>query len=118
MNKYSAKKTECATGHIHDSRMEASRCDDLTALTRLGSIQDLMQQPKFRVEINGKLMFTYIADFSWRQGDCQIVEDVKGMVLPIFNLKKKLVEATHPGVVITIWPPRKRKARKAKGKAK
>jgi len=114
VTKYRAIKTPCAGGHTHDSKAEAARCDDLRALEDMGHIVDLEFQPVFRVEINGKLMCKYIADFAWWKGEARIVEDVKGMTTPVFNLKKKLVEATHPGVVITLFPPRKRKARKAK----
>jgi hypothetical protein len=114
MTKYRAIKTLCAGGHTHDSKAEAARCDDLRALEDMGHIAELEHQPVFRVEINGKLICKYIADFAWWKGDARIVEDVKGMTTSVFNLKKKLVEATHPGVVITLYPPRKRKARKAK----
>lgn len=116
MNKYSAKKTVCAAQHLHDSKMEAARCDDLHVLLERGDISRLEQQPVFKVEINGKLICRYIADFAWHVGDCRVVEDVKGMLTPVFNLKKKMVEASHPGVVITIYPPRKRKTAKRKAK--
>lgn len=116
MSKYRAVKTPCLAGHIHASKAEAHRCDDLIALEDLGHIAELEHQPEFRVEINGKLICRYVADFAWWQGDARIVEDVKGMATPVFNLKKKLVEATHPGVVITVYPPKKRKARKPKVK--
>lgn len=112
--KYRAIKTLCAGGHTHDSKAEAARCDDLRALEDMGHIAELEFQPEFRVEINGKLMCRYVADFAWWKGDARIVEDVKGVCTPVFNLKKKLVEATHPGVVITLYPPKKRKPRKAK----
>lgn len=116
--KYKAKKTTCGSGHLHDSKLEAGRCDDLVALERAGQITDLEQQPLYKVEINGVLICKYIADHRYRMADSglQIVEDCKGLTTPVFNLKKKLVEATHPGVVITLYPPRKRKARKAKTK--
>lgn len=117
VSKYSAVKTVCAAGHKHDSKMEASRCDDLCALEHAGKIARLEQQPEFRVEINGKLVCRYVADFAWVTGDCRVIEDVKGVATPMFNLKRKLVEATHPGTVITVWPPKKRKARKSKAKA-
>lgn len=117
MTKYSAIRTVCAHGHTHDSKMEARRCEELTALEALGSISRLEQQPEFRVEINGKLICRYIADFAWFTNDCRIIEDVKGVTTPMFNLKRKLVEAAHPGTVITVWPPKKRKARKTKAKA-
>ena len=112
MTKYSAKKTHCGAGHMHDSKMEAKRCDDLTALEAAGKIDRLVQQPEFRVEINGKLMCRYVADFSWFTSDCQVVEDVKGVRTPMFNLKRKLVEASHPGTVITVYPPVVRKKRR------
>lgn len=112
--KYRAVKTPCAGGHIHDSKKEAARCDDLRALEDMGHIADLEHQPEFRVEIGGKLVCKYRADFSWWQGNARIVEDVKGMRTAVFNLKKKLVEATHPGIVITLYPPKARAKRRIK----
>ncbi|WP_380873621.1 hypothetical protein ACFB49_42730 [Sphingomonas sp. DBB INV C78] len=47
-NKFSAKKTACAHGHMHASKREALRCNDLHILQRAGQISDLKQQPKFR----------------------------------------------------------------------
>ncbi len=116
MSKYRAKKTRCAAGHMHDSMKEAAKCDDLCAQEERGEITHLVQQPAFTVEIDGVAVCTYKADFGYRMADSglPIVLDVKGMMTPLFRLKKKLVEATHPGVVITIWPPKIRKARKKK----
>lgn len=114
MTKYSAIRTVCASGHQHDSKMEAKRCDQLTALEEAGEIERLEQQPEFRVEINGILICRYIADFAWFTRDCRVIEDVKGVSTPVFNLKRKLVEAAHPGTVITVWPPKIRKKRKRK----
>jgi hypothetical protein len=110
--KYGAIRTVCGAGHKHDSKMEAKRCDQLTALEAAGEITRLEQQPEFRVEINGKLICRYVADFAWFTRECRIIEDVKGMATPMFNLKRKLVEASHPGTVITAWPPKVRKKRK------
>lgn len=112
VTKYHAKRTECGAGHMHDSGMESKRCDQLRALEDAGEIDRLEQQPEFRVEINGKLICRYVADFAWFTKDCRVIEDVKGTVTPVFNLKKKMVEAYHPGTVITIWPPKVRKKRK------
>ena len=116
MSKYGALKTDCGNGHRHDSRLEAGRCDALHILEAQGEIHRLELQPIFPVIINGKTVCKYVADFAWFTQDCRIVEDVKGMTTPIFNLKKKLVEASHPGTVITIWPPKIRKKRKSKAK--
>jgi hypothetical protein len=115
-NKFKAKPTECTAGHLHASMKEAARCVDLTALQACGKITHLTQQPTFQVTINGKPICKYIADFQYRMADSglPIVEDVKGVTTPVFNLKRKLVEASYPGTVITIFPPKVRKKRKAK----
>ena len=74
-----------------------------------GDITNLQMQPVFRCEINGKLICKYIADFTyveWKiegpegQLGRQVVEDVKGFKTPIYNLKKKLVQALYPGTSI------------------
>lgn len=117
MTKYAAKKTQCAAGHVHDSKAEARRCDDLHALEAKGDITRLEQQPAFEVRLNGNVICTYRADFSYFTSTCRIVEDVKGMLTPVYRLKKKLVEAAYPGTVITEFPPRKRKSRKARARA-
>lgn len=114
MSKYSAQKTDCANGHRHDSKLEASRCNDLHILQADGKISHLEMQPEFRVDINGKKVCTYRADFAYFVSTCRIVEDVKGVLTPVYRLKKKLVEAAHAGTVITEFPPRKaRKRRRA-----
>jgi hypothetical protein len=112
--KYGAKKTRCAADHLHDSKLEAGRCDQLSAMEGDGTITHLVQQPEFKCQIDGKLVCTYRADHGYRMADSglQIVEDTKGKTTPVFNLKKKLVEAIYPGTVITVWPPRIRKKRK------
>jgi len=114
MTKYRAIKTECLHGHTHDSKKEAARCNELHDLELDGAITDLRQQPSFAIDIGDSYICTYVADFEYRVQDCRIVEDVKGVLTPVFSIKRKLVEATHPGVVVTLYPPRKRKARKKK----
>lgn len=100
-NKYGARKTPCGAGHIHDSDKEARRCNELRLMERAGLIQRLEQQPKFPIEINGKHVCTYIADFAYFTKGERIIEDVKGHRTDVYILKKKLVEAAHPGVRIT-----------------
>jgi hypothetical protein len=112
--KYGAKKTLCARGHMHDSKLEAGRCDQLCALEDEGKITHLVQQPEFKCVIDGRHVCTYRADHGYRMADSglNIVEDTKGKLTAVFSLKKKLVEAIYPGIVIAIWPPRVRKKRK------
>jgi hypothetical protein len=114
LSKYKAQKTICGHGHTHDSKTEANRCDALHALQATGNISGLEQQPEFRVSVGDKHVCTYRADFAYFTASTRIVEDVKGVLTPVYRLKKKLVEAAHPGTVITEYPPRKRKARKVR----
>ncbi|MES2173865.1 MAG: DUF1064 domain-containing protein [Pseudomonadota bacterium] len=114
MQKYRAIKTDCDHGHNHDSKKEAARCNELHRLETDGEITGLRQQPSFAINIGDSYICTYVADFGYDIGGCRIVEDVKGVLTPVFALKRKLVEATHPGVVVTLYPPRKRKTRKKK----
>jgi len=114
--KYRAIRTECGGGHTHDSKIEAGRCDELREMEAKGEITHLTQQPAFTIRVNDVVICKYIADFGYRMADSglHIVADVKGMITPVFRLKQKLVEASYPGTVITLWPPRKKKARKAR----
>jgi hypothetical protein len=115
-NKFKAIPEECPRGHMHPSKKESARCAALCELETTGKITHLEQQPSYQVTVDGKPICKYVADFRYRMADSGllIVEDVKGVTTPIFNLKRKLVEATYPGTVISIYPPKKRKARKAK----
>lgn len=100
--KYNARRTPCSAGHIHASAAEQRRCDELRLLQRAGEITHLEQQPSFPISINGKHICTYKADFRYflKDGGGSVCEDVKGIALPMYRLKKKLVEASYPGVKI------------------
>ncbi|MGK2287303.1 DUF1064 domain-containing protein, partial [Pedomonas sp. V897] len=54
-SKYGNRKTPCGAGHMHDSKKEALRCNELRLLERAGRIQRLEQQPEFPITINGEL---------------------------------------------------------------
>jgi hypothetical protein len=81
------------------SKKEGKRYAELKLLAKAGEINALHVQPEFKVEINGRYVFTYIADFSYWQGDetggRMHYEDVKGVRTPVYRLKKKIVEAVH-----------------------
>lgn len=78
-----------------DSKREAARWHDLLALRGAGEISDLRRQPEFHCWINGQLVCRYIADFMWTNRDtgAVVIEDCKGMRLPLYRLKVKLVRA-------------------------
>lgn len=88
---------------MYDSKREAYRAQELDLLAQSGEITNLERQVKFPIEINGKKVFTYIADFTYtdKNGN-KVVEDVKGVRTAVFNLKKKCVEAYY-GITISIY---------------
>lgn len=105
MNKYRAKKTPCAHGHVHASRREANRCNELHLLERAGQITGLQQQPVFRFIINGKTVkmenghdAKLTADFSYVEKGRKVVEDSKGFVVRDFPLRWALAKALWPSV--------------------
>tara|TARA_R110000824_G_scaffold132271_12_gene294698 strand:+ start:252 stop:575 length:324 start_codon:yes stop_codon:yes gene_type:complete len=100
-SKYNAVKTE-VDGIVFASKAEAKRYGELRLLLMADEIRQLEMQPKFPCHVNGALICTYVADFKYRDqrtGE-RIIEDVKGMKTPVYNLKKKLVEAVY-GIEIT-----------------
>jgi len=96
-SKYKAKRTVCWAGCVkkHDSKKEARRCATLSALAHFGLIQDYETQPKYRLDVAGEKVATYIADFRYRSLGEQIVEDCKGVKTAVYRIKKKLMRAIH-----------------------
>lgn len=98
-HKYGARPT-VVDGQRFDSAAEARRWSELRLLERAGTIRGLERQPEFVCAINGVRICAYRADFRYFDGQKNIVEDVKGVRTPLYRLKKRLVEALHPGVTI------------------
>lgn len=94
MTKYKAIKTE-VDGIMFASKKEAMRYKELKFLRSQYRISDLILQPKFPVEVCGKKICTYVADFLYYENGQKIIEDVKGVKTPVYRLKKKLVEAIY-----------------------
>lgn len=86
-----------------DSRKEANYYGKLKILQKAGEVTSFELQPKYDLIINGVKCGFYKADFrvTWKSGDVRIV-DVKGLKLPIYNLKKKLVEALYAIKIIEV----------------
>lgn len=102
MTKFNACRTS-VDGLWFDSGAEAREYNRLKQLEDAGKIGDLTLQPDFRCEVNGKLICTYRADFSYTHQGKRIVSDVKGYATAEFKLKKKLTEAIH-GIEIILIP--------------
>ena len=97
MSKYRNKKV-VIDGIKFDSIAESKRYLILKQMENTGDITHLRLQPKFdyMAENSKKKLFTYKADFDYCTDDGQyIIEDVKSKAtakLPVFRLKKKLIE--------------------------
>lgn len=107
-SKYRAIKT-VVDGITFDSKIESRRYGELKLLEAAGEITHLELQPVYKITINGKLICKVQPDFRYytiqtpeKRGEC-IVEDVKSPVTMknrAYRIKKKLLEASYPGVVI------------------
>ena len=88
------------------SRAEGRRYQELRMLIKAGQITDLVLQPAFVLHVvnpaTGEITVIgrYLADFQYDTPQGRVVEDVKGMLTPVYRLKKKHVEAEY-GIQIT-----------------
>lgn len=94
MVKYHNVKT-VIDGITFDSKREAFYYMYYRNLEQDGKIQGLLRQVPFHIVINGKNICKYLADFTYNDEFGYHVIDVKGVLTPIFKLKKKLVEALY-----------------------
>jgi hypothetical protein len=125
-NKYNAKKTVCANGHVHDSGAEAKRCDELHMMQKSGLISSLKTQVRFDLIPAAKYVqddprmcnergLVYIADFVYFENSSglKIIEDVKGMRTADYIIKRKIMKYMHcrQGDTVFIETGRARKGR-------
>ena len=97
-SKFRNKRT-MLDGIAFDSKKEAARYQELKLLERAGEISELKLQPTFSIEVGGHRICKYRADFAYKQGGADVVEDVKGIKTPTYRLKAKLLKAVH-GITI------------------
>lgn len=97
MSKYHAQKT-FYKGHKYDSKKEAKRAEELSAMEAMGDIKNLRRQVKFELipsqYIDGKCVeraCNYFADFVYEVNGKTIAEDVKGFKTPDYIIKRKLL---------------------------
>ena len=115
MSKYRAIKT-IVDNVLFDSKAEAARYNELKLLLKAGEISNLVIHPPYKLFVNNKLICKYVADFSYYDRFAKlIVEDVKGVKTPVYNLKKKFMLAVHGITIneITKKPSKLLRAKKA-----
>jgi hypothetical protein len=103
-SRFPAKRTT-VDGITFDSKREAKRYGELRLLERAGEIVLLNVQPAFPVEINGKPLCTYTADFAYFDVRKQerVIEDVKSSGTrkdTAYRLRKKAAELFY-GFTVT-----------------
>lgn len=91
-HKFYAKTTEL-DGITFSSRKEAKRYMELKMLKTASEVLFYLRQVPFHLPGNVR----YVCDFMvfWTNGEITI-EDVKGMKLPLYEAKKKILEAIYP----------------------
>lgn len=95
--KYGSKKVAVDNVTFH-SLKEAKRYGELWVLQSAGEITDLELQPTFQIEMAGKKIAKYSADFRYVKNGEVLIEDVKSKATRLkasYRLKKKLVEAQY-----------------------
>lgn len=90
-NKYHNIKVS-VDGYTFDSIAESQRYQQLKLLERAKAIIDLKRQVKFVLIDKSQYgrEVSYIADFTYYEGNKLVVEDVKGIKTDIFKLKARL----------------------------
>lgn len=94
--KYGNKFQEVDGIRFH-SKHEAGEYLKLKALEKGGLIRDLVLQKPFKLQVNGVLICTYIADFVYYDVKAQqtVVADAKGYRTREYVIKKRLMQAIY-----------------------
>lgn len=110
--KYRARKTACAQGHSHASKKEAKRCDLLHVRQMAGEIVGLRVEPRFYFMVDGDYLkarnghkIRYTGDFTYIEGNKQIVEDVKasnGHMSRDVPIKLALMARCYPDIEVRV----------------
>ena len=95
------------------SKHEAQRYHELEFMERAGMITDLETQVKYPIEINGKKICAYFADFRYKDSEGNIIiedtkSDERGIDI-VYKLKKKLVEAIYSIEITHIYMSKRKK---------
>ena len=100
-NKYGAKKVVTEEGTF-DSKKEYARWCELKLLEKARDIKKLSHHELFPLEVSGKLIKTYEADFTYFDHRTMrwTIEDSKGVHTPEWRITKKLLQALLPSWII------------------
>jgi hypothetical protein len=101
--KYRAVKSQCNAGHTHDSKREAIRCNELHLMQAAGEITELTVHPQYWFVINGRQLkhpngrrVGYKSDFEYNENGIWVTEDVKGVIVRDWPLRRAVFMALFP----------------------
>lgn len=94
-SKFGNRWTE-VDGIKFQSQAEATRYSELRLLEKAGVISGLELQPRYNIQVNGHHVCQYRGDFRYiDEFGKTVLEDAKGMVTPVYSLKRKLMKAVY-----------------------
>lgn len=87
-------KTKYYNGRLYDSIREANHAEEIDWRIKAGEIKEVIPQYKIDLRVNGRHITNYFVDFKVILADGSIeFHEVKGMVLPLWQMKWTLLEA-------------------------
>lgn len=100
-------QTKRYDGKTFDSVREANHYEELLWRQKAGEIKEIICQYKIDLKVNGHHICNYYVDFKVVLADGSIeFQEVKGMVLPLWQLKWKLLEVLideiEPGAALLV----------------
>lgn len=101
MTKYHAQKITI-DGERFDSKGEADRYCQLKLLERARVVQSVSRQPRFVLCVNGDEICELVGDYAYFENGRQVIEDFKGVMTPVFRLKRKLFRALYPNLELRV----------------
>lgn len=86
-----------------DSKLELKRWSELLLLQKAGEISGLVLKPVFKFIVNGvhlKSLRSYEGDAGYFERETHVVEDSKRLRLPMYRIKKELMQILYPSIEI------------------
>lgn len=93
-------------GIVFDSKLEAKRWLELKLLQRAGTITELERQYRMPLQVKGKLICTFVADFTYLENNRRVIEDTKSPITAkerSYRIKKKLLKAITGHDVVEVF---------------
>ena len=114
-NKFNAQRVT-RHGITFHSGLEADRYDELLLLQQANLISQLRRQVRYKLNVNGVYITSYIADFIYfdKTLEIEIVEDVKGKRTHDYIIKRNLMRAIHGIKILETGGRKSRSKRRSK----